>query len=111
MKKTIITTGFITAIISVALAVTPLFKISIIPTLIAITCGVVALYLSLKEKSKPKSIQYILVIAVLSLSVFIYKIVVDKNEIGNIEELNKREQDNLNESKEILDDIEIDEEF
>jgi len=111
MKKTILAIGFITAIIAVVLAVTPLYKISIIPTLIAIICGVVALYLSLKEKSKPKSIQYVMVIAVLSLTIFIYKTVVDKNEIGNTEELNKREQDNLNESKEILDDIEIDEEF
>ena len=110
-KKLFIILGFITAIAAVIIAVTPLSNLAIAPIIIAFICGWVIIYLSKKQKSKTKTIQYIFLLVIIALSLTIYKGVFSKTEVGNTEEIIERDKENPEDYKEILEDIEIDEDF
>mgnify|MGYP000371073852 CR=1 FL=1 len=110
-KKIFIILGFISAILAVILAVTPLSNLAIAPIVVAFISGLVVLFLSKKQKTKTKTIQYIFLLVIISLSLTIYKGVFSTTEIGNTEQLEKRDEENLKDSKEILEEIEIDEDF
>ena len=107
MRKLFIALGFFTAILAVVLAVTPLSNISIIPSITAFISGLIVLYLS-KEKSK-KVVQYIFLLTIISFSITIYKAIFNKTEVGNTEELEERIKESEEDSKEILEDLDIDE--
>ncbi|WP_299116287.1 FUSC family protein [uncultured Winogradskyella sp.] len=109
MKKLFIIIGFISAILAVIIAVTPLSNLAIAPIIVAFFSGLIILFISKKEKSKTKTIQYIYLLTIIALSLTIYKAVFNTTEIGDTEQLEQREEENLKDSKEILDDIEIDE--
>lgn len=111
MKKLLIILGFITAILAVILAVTPLSNLSIIPLIIGFLCGLGILLISKRDKKKTKTIQYIFLLVIIALCITIYKGVFHTSELGDTEQLQQREEDNLEDSKEILEDIEIDEDF
>ena len=111
MKKLFIILGFTSAVIAVILAVTPLSNLAIIPILLGFICGALILYLSKGEKQKPKSIQYIFLLVIMALSLTIYKGVFVSNEVGDVEQLEQREEENLEDSKEILEGLEIDEDL
>lgn len=111
MKKVIIILGFICAIIAVILSVTPLYNLAFAPIIIAFLSGLFLLYLSKKEQSKPKTIQYIFLLVIISLSFTIYKGVFHTSEIGDTDQLEQRDEENLEDSKEILEDLEIEEDF
>jgi predicted PurR-regulated permease PerM len=110
-KKIFIVLGFIAALIAVILAVTPLSNLAIAPIIVAFICGLIVLFLSKKQKTKTKTIQYIFLMVIISLSLTIYKGIVSTTEIGDTEQLDLRDEENLEDSKEILEDIEIDEDF
>lgn len=109
MKRLLIILGFITAILSVILAVTPLFKLAIFPLIVAFLCGLGILYFSKKDQKKSKSIQYIFLLIIIALGLTVYKAVFVKAEVGDIEELEQREEKSEEEAIELLEDIEIDE--
>ncbi len=109
MKKLFIILGFITAILAVILAVTPLSNLAIAPIIVAFLSGLAILFISKKEKTKTKTIQYIYLLVIIALGLTIYKAVFNTAEIGDTEQLEQREEENLKDSKEILDDLEIDE--
>ena len=109
MRTLSVILGFITAILAVILAVTPLFKIAFIPSLLALAFGLVALYVSRQKQLPKKSIQLFLLLTVIALSVTTYKSIFIKVEIGNTEELIQKENDSEQEAIETLEDIEIDE--
>ena len=111
LKKLLITLGFIAAILAVVLAVTPLSNLAVIPIIVAFVCGLLILLISKKEKSKTKTIQYIFIMVIIALSLTIYKSIFSTSEIGNTVQLEQRDEENLEDSKEILEDIEIDEDF
>jgi hypothetical protein len=50
-------------------------------------------------------------LASIALSLTIYKSIFSITEVGDTEQLNQRDEKNLEDSKEILEDIEIDEDF
>ena len=108
MKKLFIILGLIAAVLAVILAVTPLFKIAILPMVIAILCGLIVFFLSKKENTKTKTIQYIFLLVIISLALTIYKGVFNDAEVGNTEELEIRDEENLEDSIESLEDIDID---
>ena len=110
-KKLFIILGFIAAILAVILAVTPLSNLAVAPTIIAFLSGLIVLFLSKKQNTKTKTIQYIFLLVIISLSLTIYKGVFSTKEVGNTEQLELRDEENLEDSKEILEDIEIDENF
>ncbi len=111
LKKLLIIIGFISAIAAVILAVTPLYSLAIVPIVIAFACGLVIVFLSKKDKRKTKTIQYIFLMVIIALSVTIYKGIFSTSEIGDTEQLEKRDEENLKDSKELLEDINTDEEF
>lgn len=110
-KKLVIVLGFIAAVLAVILAVTPLSNLAVIPIIMAFICGLLIVFISKKDKTKTKSIQYIFLMVIIALVLTIYKSVFYKSEVGDIEQLEQRDEENLEDSKELLDDLEIDEDL
>ena len=111
IKKLFIILGFIAAFLAVILAVTPLSNLSIAPSIVAFISGLVIVFVSKKEKTKTKTIQYIFLMVIIALSLTIYKSIYSTSEIGDTEQLEQRDEENLEDSKEILEDIEINEDL
>jgi len=110
-KKLIIIFGFIAAILSVILAVTPFSNIAIIPIVVAFILGLLIVYISKKNNTKTKSIQYIFLMVIIALALTVYKSVYYTSEVGDTEQLKQREEENLEDSKELLEDIDFDEDI
>jgi predicted PurR-regulated permease PerM len=110
-KKLIIILGFIAAVLAVILAVTPLSNLAVIPIVVAFVCGLLIVFMSKKDKTKTKSIQYIFLMVIIALALTIYKSVYYTSEVGDIEQLEQRDEENLEDSKELLEDIDIDEDL
>ena len=108
MKRICIILGFIFAILSVILSVTPLFKLAIIPIILAVLFGIGLLYITKKSKTKTKVIQYIFLLVIISLVLTLYKSIFIEAEVGNTEELEQREEDSKEDSIELLEGLEID---
>lgn len=111
IKKLFIILGFITAILGVVLAVTPLYNLAVAPVIIAFICGIVIFFVSKKENTKTKTIQYIFLMVIIALALTIYKSINATSEIGDTEQLEQRDEDNLEDSKELLEDIDFDEDL
>ncbi|MEP5253725.1 FUSC family protein [Winogradskyella rapida] len=111
MKKILIILGFIGAILAVIFSVTPLYNVALMPLIVAFVCGIALVFMTKTAASKPKAIQYIFLLVIIALSITIYKAVFNTSEIGDIEQLEQRDEQNLEDSKELLEDIEIDEDF
>ena len=109
MKKLFIILGFIASILAVILVVTPLFKLALFPLVIAFLSGLAILYFSKKDKRKSKSIQYVFLLVIIALSFMVYKAIFNKAEIGDIQELEQREEESEEEAIDLLEDIEINE--
>ena len=109
MKKLVIVLGFISAILAVILAVTPLFKIAFIPGVAALIFGIIAIYSSKQKQGSKKSIQLIFLLTIIALAVTTYKSVFDTVEVGNTEELQEKENESEEEAIKELDGLELDE--
>ncbi|WP_460218570.1 FUSC family protein [Psychroserpens sp. MEBiC05023] len=109
MKKLFVIFGFITSILALILAVTPLSKIAYIPAIAALIFGIIALYVSKGNQTSKKSIQLIFLMTIIALALTTYKAVFDKAEVGNTEELQQKEQQIEEDSLNELNDLEIDE--
>ncbi|MCB0400131.1 MAG: FUSC family protein [Winogradskyella sp.] len=110
-KKIIIILGFIAAVLAVILAVTPLSNLAVIPIIVAFLCGLLIVFISKKDKTRTKSIQYIFLMVIIALALTIYKSIYYTSEVGNTEQLEQRDEENLEDSKELLEDIDIDEDL
>ncbi|SHH68150.1 FUSC family protein [Winogradskyella jejuensis] len=108
MKKLLVILGFISSILAVVLSVTPLFKLSLFPVVVAFLCGLGLVFLAKKNQFKTKAIQYVFLLAIISLSFTIYKSVFQKAEVGNTEELEQLDETSEEEAIKELEDIEID---
>ncbi len=109
MKRLFIILGFIAAALTVILAVTPFSKLAFLPAAAALIFGFAAFYISKKQNSSKKSIQVIFLLTVISLCITTYKAAFDTEEVTNIEELEVKSQESDEDSKEILEGLEIDE--
>jgi len=112
MKKLLIIIGFIAAIIATVLSTTQYSNLAFTPILIAFISGLIILFLSKKHKSKTKSIQYIFLLVIISLSLTIYKNVIHSTEVNDVEkpeQLNQNSEKNLKDSDKIIEDKKIDE--
>lgn len=110
-KKLIIILGFIAAVLAVIFAVTPFSNLALIPIVVAFICGLSIFLISRKEKTKPKSIQYIFLMVIIALVLTVYKSVYYTSEVGDTEQLEQRDEENLEDSKELLEDIDFDEDI
>ena len=109
MKTLFVVLSFVASILSVILAVTPLFKLAFLPGIAALVFGFVALYLSKQKQLSKKSIQLVFLLTIIALSVSSYKAIFNKVEVGNTEELIQKEDASEQEAIETLEEIEIDE--
>ncbi len=109
MKKLVIILGFISAILAVILAVTPLSKIAFAPGIAALIFGVTAIYISKEKQDSKKSIQLIFLLTIIALTLATYKSIFNTVEVGNTEELIEKENESQEEAIEELDGLEIDE--
>ncbi|WP_299336460.1 FUSC family protein [uncultured Psychroserpens sp.] len=109
MKKLFIVLGFITAILALILAVTPLSKIAYIPSIAALIFGVLALVTSKDKHSGKKSIQLIFLMTIIALILTTYKAIFNTVEVGNTEQLEQKEEQLEQESIDELEGLEIDE--
>lgn len=109
MKRLIIILGFITSILAVILSVTPLFKIAVFPIVAAFILGGILFYLSKKDERKTKTIQYIFLLVIIALSLTVYKSIFIEAEVGDVEELEQREDKSEEDSIEILEGLDIEE--
>ncbi|MDO1500392.1 FUSC family protein [Winogradskyella maritima] len=107
MKRLLIILGFISAIFAVILAVTPLNKLAVFPVILAFLCGLGLLWLSKKKGFKSKSIQYIFLLSIIAISVTIYKGVFTETVVGDVEELEQRDEESVEDSKDLLEDLDI----
>ena len=110
-KKLFIILGFIAAVLAVILAVTPFSKLAIVPTIVAFIFGLLILFVSKRNNTKTKSIQYIFLMVIIALVLTIYKSVYTTSEVGNTEELEQRDEENLEDSKELLEGMEFEEDL
>ncbi|WP_452219305.1 FUSC family protein [Lacinutrix undariae] len=108
MKKILIIIAFIAALSSVILAVTPLSNLALIPAIVAFLLGLIIYYISKKNNSPKKVVQYIFLLAIISISITIYKTIFTTTEIGDIEALEVREKESEEDSKDILEELDID---
>ena len=109
MKKLFIILGFITAILALVLAVTPLFKIAYIPSVLALIFGVLALVTSKGQQSGKRSIQLVFLMTIIALVLTTYKAVFTESEVGDTEQLEQKEDQLEEESIDELDDLNLDE--
>jgi len=108
MKKTFTILGFIFAIIATLLAVLPLYKFAIIPTVLALIFSIVAFLKARKDETSTQFIQLSLLLTIIALVLCIYKAIFTTNEVGNTEQLEKREEVIKEKAKEELEDLDID---
>ena len=107
MRRLFIILGFIASILTVILAVTPLSKLAFLPAVAALVFGLIAFYISKKQNNPKKSIQIIFLLTIISLSITTYKAIFDTTVVSDVEELEIKESESVEDSKEILETLEI----
>ncbi|MEY8847610.1 FUSC family protein [Psychroserpens sp. XS_ASV72] len=108
MKKLMIVLGFITAILAIVLAVTPLSKIAYIPGILALLFGSVSLFLSKTDTGAKRPIQLMFLLTIIALGLTTYKAIFNTVEVGDTQELEIKEKASEEEAIEELNDLEID---
>lgn len=107
MRRLFIILGFIAAILTVILAVTPLSKLAFLPAVAALIFGLIAFYISRKQNNPKKSIQIIFLLTIISLGITTYKAVFETTEVANVEELEIKESESIEDSKDILETLDL----
>jgi membrane-bound ClpP family serine protease len=108
MKKLFLIFVFITDILALILAVTPLFNIAFIPAIAALVFGLLALFTSKDKQHFKKPIQLIFLMTIIALALTTYKAVFSTSEVGNTDKMEEKEEQLEEESIEELDGLEID---
>ena len=111
MKKALILLGFLSALAATVISVTHLHHLAIAPLIVAFLSGLIVLFISKKQSPKPKTIQYIFLLVIISLSLTIYKSVFSTSELDNIEQLEQSDKVNSEDSKKILNNTDKDKEI
>jgi membrane protein implicated in regulation of membrane protease activity len=107
MRKLLIILGLIAAVFAVILSVLPLSNLAFIPAIVALLIGVGALLIRKKIGQSKKVIQLIFLLTIIALALATYKSIFDVAEVGDTQELEQRVEESVEDSKEILEDIEI----
>lgn len=107
MRQLFIILGFIAAVLALILAVTPLSQIAYIPGFLALIFGLVAYYISKRNGSPKKTVQLIFLLTVISLGLSTYKFIFNAPEVGDLEELQIKEEASIEDSKEILEELDL----
>ena len=106
MRSLFIALGFTAAVSALVLAVTPLSQIAYLPAIAALIFGWIAFYISKRKRAPKKSMYLIFLLTTISLVLITYKNVFQTIEVGDLEELQLKEETSNEDSKEILDSLE-----
>lgn len=109
MRQLFIVLGIIAAVLALILAVTPLSQIAYLPAIVALIFGGVAFYISKRLHSPKKTIQLIFILTVIALFLTTYKSIFNQAEVGDLDEFELKKEASIEDSKEILEGLEIDE--
>ena len=109
MKTVFVILGFLASVLSIILAVTPLYKIAFLTSIAALVFGSISLYISYKKQLPKKSIHLIFLLTIIALSRSTYQTIFTTVEVGHTEELIQKEEESEQEAIETLEDIEINE--
>jgi membrane protein implicated in regulation of membrane protease activity len=109
MRNVCVVLGFAAAILSLILAVTPLFIIALIPAVLALIFGLIAFYIARKKQLPKKAIQLVFLLSFITLSIATFKSFFNTVEVGNTEVLIQKENESEQEAIQTLEGIEIDE--
>jgi len=107
MRNLFIILGLISAILAVVLSALPLFNMAFIPAIAALIFGSIAFYLSKQQNQSNKIVQLIFLLTIITLVISTYKAVFYEVEVGNIDELEVREEQVKENALEELDNIEL----
>lgn len=107
MRQLFIVLGFIAVVIALILAVTPLSQLAYLPGLAALVFGGIAFYISKRTQSPRKSVQLILLLTLISLVLTTYKSIFSTSEVGNLEELELKEEASIEDSKQLLEELDL----
>jgi membrane protein implicated in regulation of membrane protease activity len=107
MKQLFTVLAIIASFLAIILSVLPASNLAVIPAIAALVFGFVAFYLSKKTGQVKKIIQFTFFLAIISLSITIYKAIFNKAEIGNTQELINKEEASKEEAIEELEGLEI----
>lgn len=99
--------GIILAILAVILSALPLFSMAFIPAMAALILGAIAFYLSKQHNESTKIVQLIFLLTIIALVISTYKTIFYEVEVGNIDELEIREEQVKENALEELDNIEL----
>lgn len=109
MRSFFIVLGIVAAALGLVLAVTPLSQMAYVPAVVALILGFVAFYMSKGKDSSKKSVQLIFLLTAIALILTTYKFIFQAAEVGNLDELQLKEEASMEDSKEILEDLDLDE--
>ncbi|MGS2726553.1 FUSC family protein [Psychroserpens sp. BH13MA-6] len=107
MKKLFLVLGFLTSILALILAVTPLSKIAYIPSVAALLFGVLTLVTSRENTQYKRSIQLVFLMTICALALTTYKVIFNEVEVGNTEQLEQKMEASEEESLQELEGIDI----
>ncbi|WP_339895384.1 FUSC family protein [uncultured Algibacter sp.] len=111
MKKLFTILALIASIFAIIFSVLPVSNLAVIPAVAALIFAVIAFYLSKKEGSVKKIIQFIFLLTIIALAITTYKSIFTKTEVANTDTIeateNKLEEESIEELENL--DIEIDE--
>lgn len=107
MRRLFIVLGFVAAVLALVIAVTPLSQLAFIPGVAALVFALIAFYVSRQKQYPKKSIQLIFLLSLIALFLTTYKSVFNTAEVGNLEELELKEEASMEDSKELLEELDI----
>lgn len=104
MKKLFTIIGIIASAFALVLAVLPVSNLAFIPAIAALLFGILAYVINRENQSHRKTIQLVFLLTFIALCVTIYKAIFTEIEVGDTKELEKKEQESIEEAKEQLED-------
>lgn len=108
MRTLFVVLALISAILSVVLSILPVSNLAFLPAIGALIFGLIAFYLSNKQQKPKHIINLAFLLTILALGLTIYKSVFNTVEVGNIDELEKKEIQSEEEAIEELNDLDLD---
>lgn len=109
MRRVFIILGIIVAVLALILSATPLSQLAFVPAVIALLLGFVAFYLSKQQQRPRKTIQLIFLLTLMSFILSTYKTIFHTSEIGDLEEFETKTEASMEDSKDILEDLDMEE--
>lgn len=108
MRKLIITIGYISALLTLILAVTPFSNIAIFPGVLAVILAVLIYVISNKQSKSKKPVQYILLLTIIAAGFMIYNTIFSESTVGDTEALELREEESKEKAIEELEALDLD---